>query len=81
MFFFNKKGSFDFGVLMLMTKIVKADDVDFIGVDIGALVKKCPDLTSDMLFALLSLRGDISKTDYKDVKIFSQINYYLGIFF
>jgi hypothetical protein len=50
-----------------MTKIVRADDVDFIGVEIGALVKKCPDITSDMLFALLSLRGDVSKTDFKEV--------------
>jgi hypothetical protein len=54
-----------------MTKIIKADDLDFIGVEIGALIKKCPDTTSDMLFALLSLRGDISKTDYKDVSIFT----------
>ena len=64
-----KKSSFDFEILSLMTKIIKADDLDFIGVEIGALIKKCPDTTSDMLFALLSLRGDISKTDYKDVRI------------
>jgi hypothetical protein len=50
-----------------MNKIIKADDIDFIGVEIGALIKKCPDMTSDMLYALLSLRGDISKSDYKDV--------------
>lgn len=50
-----------------MNKIIKADDVDFIGVEIGALVKKYPEINSDMLYALLSLRGDISKTDYKEV--------------
>lgn len=50
-----------------MARIVKAEDVDFLGVDIGALVKKCPDITSDMLFAILSLRGDISKSEYKEV--------------
>ena len=49
-----------------MNNIIKADDVDFIGVELGALVKKCP-MTSDMLFALLSLRGDISKSDFKEV--------------
>lgn len=53
-----------------MNKIIRADDVDFIGVEIGALVKKCPDITSDMLFALLSLRGDISKAEYKEVFTF-----------
>ncbi len=56
-------------MLTLFTKIVRAEDVDFIGVEIGALIKKCPDTTSDMLFALLSLRGDISKADFKDVII------------
>jgi hypothetical protein len=57
-----------------MNKIIKADDIDFIGVEIGALIKKCPDMTSDMLYALLSLRGDISKSDYKDV---SRINQFM----
>jgi hypothetical protein len=50
-----------------MNKIVRADDIEYIGVDICALIKKCPDLSSDMLFALLSLRGDISRADFKDV--------------
>jgi exocyst complex component 3 len=49
-----------------MNKIIKSDDIDFIGVEIGALVKKCPDMTSDMLYALLSLRGDVSKSDFKE---------------
>lgn len=56
---------FDFGTLTLMNNIIKADDIDFMGVEVGALVKKCP-MTSDMLFALLSLRGDISKSDFKE---------------
>ena len=57
---------FDFSSLHLMNKIVKADDIDFIGVEIGALVKKCPGMNSDMLYALLALRGDITKTDFKE---------------
>jgi hypothetical protein len=52
-----------------MNKVIKADDIDFIGVEIGALVKQCPGMNSDMLWALLSLRGDISKSDYKEVFI------------
>lgn len=56
---------FDFGVLTLMNNIIKADDIDFMGVEVGALVKKCP-MTSDMLFALLSLRGDISRSEFKE---------------
>lgn len=53
-----------------MAKIIKADDVDFLGVEIGALAKKCPDLTSDMVYSVLSLRGDISKSDFRDVRIY-----------
>jgi hypothetical protein len=52
-----------------MNKIIKNDDVDFIGVEIGALVKKCPEINSDMLYALLCLRGDISKADFKEVNV------------
>lgn len=61
----NGSNPFDFEVLSLMNNIIKADDVDFMGVELGALVKKCP-MTSDMLFALLSLRGDISKSEFKE---------------
>ena len=56
----------DFSAITLMNKVIKADDVDFIGVEIGALVKKCAGITSDMLFALLLLRGDITKADFKE---------------
>jgi len=62
----REKHLIDFEALTLMTKLIKADDLDFLGVEIGALVNKCPGITSDMLFALLSLRGDITKSDYKD---------------
>ena len=68
---------FDFEVLSLMNNIIKADDVDFMGVELGALVKKCP-MTSDMLFALLSLRGDISRSEFKEV---SEIIYFNLAFF
>jgi len=57
---------YDFNILALMTKIIKADDVDFIGVDIGALIKRCPDITSEILYGLLMLRGDVSRSDFKD---------------
>jgi hypothetical protein len=62
----EKAHLFDFSALSLMNNIVKTDDIDFIGVELGALVKKCP-MTSDMLFALISIRGDISKSDFKEV--------------
>lgn len=52
-----------------MNKIVSSDDLDFLYVEIASLVKKCPSLTSEMLFALLSLRGDVSKSEYKEVRI------------
>jgi hypothetical protein len=61
----ENRNLFDFSVLTLMTNIVKTDDVDFLGVEIGALVKKCP-MNSDMLYALLSLRGDISRSEFKE---------------
>ncbi len=63
----NIENPFDFEVLSLMNNIIKGDDIDFMGVEIGALVKKCP-MTSDMLFALLSLRGDISRSEFKEVR-------------
>jgi hypothetical protein len=50
-----------------MNNVIKTDDVDFIAVELGALTKYCP-LSSEMLFALLSMRGDITKTDFKEVK-------------
>ena len=62
----GSNASFDFSILTLMTKIIRTEDVDYIGVEIGALIKKCPDLTAEMLFALLSLRGDITKNDFRD---------------
>ena len=55
-------------MLLLCAKIVKCDDIDFIGVEIGALVKKYPGFNSHMLYALLQLRGDFNKSDYKDVR-------------
>ena len=56
-----------------MNNVIKTDDVDFIAVELGALTKYCP-LSSEMLFALLSMRGDISKTDFKEVnKFFNSI--------
>lgn len=61
----NQTNRIDFSVLTLMNNIIKADDIDFIGVELGALVKKCP-MTSDMLFALLSLRGDIPRSEFKE---------------
>ena len=60
------RNAFDFKVLTLMNNVIKTDDVDFIAVELGALTKHCP-MTSDMLFALLCLRGDISKNDFKEV--------------
>ncbi|CAF0747598.1 unnamed protein product [Brachionus calyciflorus] len=62
----NKKNAFDFEAVNLMNKILHSDDPEFLYMEIASLVKKCPNLTSDMLFALLSLRGDISKADYKE---------------
>jgi exocyst complex component 3 len=58
----------DFDVLTIMSDIIKEEDYDFIGVPIGELIKKHPDFTNDMLYALICLRGDISKKDYKEVK-------------
>lgn len=68
--FFVAKDLIDFSPVTVMGRIIKSEDVDFLGVEIGSLVKKCPNITTDMLFAILSMRGDISKSDYKDVYLF-----------
>lgn len=59
------KNYFDFKVLTLMNNVIKSDDIDFIAVELGALTKHCP-MSSEMLFALLCLRGDVSKNDFKE---------------
>jgi hypothetical protein len=52
-----------------MNNVIKSDDIDFIAVELGALTKHCP-MSSEMLFALLCLRGDVSKNDFKEVLSF-----------
>ena len=51
-----------------MNNVLKTEDLEFIAVELNALKKYCP-LTSELLFALLSMRGDVSKTDFKEVNI------------
>ncbi len=43
------------------------NEVAYFFLTIKALIKKFPEITSDMLYALLRLRGDISSGDYKEV--------------
>ena len=59
-----------------MNNVIKSDDIDFIAVELGALTKHCP-MSSDMLFALLCLRGDVTRNDFKEV--FKYLNLFYSI--
>jgi hypothetical protein len=49
-----------------MNKVIEADS-GFVNLEVAILTKHCP-MTSDMLSTLLFFRGDISKSDFKEVK-------------
>ena len=51
-----------------MNKVIEADS-GFLNLEVAILTKHCP-MTSDMLFALLCFRGDISRNDFKEVEYF-----------
>jgi hypothetical protein len=57
---------YHFNMLSNMANILEQTDLDYIGFDIGTLVKKYPSLTIDQIQLVLLLRGDLSKQQAKD---------------
>lgn len=56
-------------LIIMLSEILKCED-DMISLDLHRIVEKYSDITEDHLLRLLSLRGDLSKSDLKE-----KINY------
>jgi len=54
-----------FEVILMLSEVVKSDD-DMISFELHRVVEKYPDISEDHLLRLLSLRGDLSRSDIKD---------------
>lgn len=55
----------EFEVIVLLSEVIKSDD-DMISFELHRVVEKYPDILEDHLLRLLSLRGDLSRSDIKD---------------
>lgn len=54
-----------FEAIIMLSEVVKSDD-DMLSFDLHRVVEKYPDITEDHLLRLLSLRGDLARSDIKD---------------
>ncbi|XP_018332170.1 exocyst complex component 3 [Agrilus planipennis] len=56
-------------VIKMMSEILKCED-DMISFDLHRIVEKYPDITEDQLHRLLSLRGDLPRSELKEKVLF-----------
>ncbi|XP_030762486.1 exocyst complex component 3 [Sitophilus oryzae] len=61
----NENDEDPFEVIIMLSEVVKSDE-DMLSFDLHRVVEKYPDITEDHLYRLLSLRGDLSRSDIKD---------------
>nr|XP_023016635.1 exocyst complex component 3 [Leptinotarsa decemlineata] len=54
-----------FDAVMMLAEVLKSDD-DMLSFELHRVVEKYPDISEDHLQRLLSLRGDLSKSDIRD---------------
>lgn len=59
------EGEDPFDAIVMLAEVLKSDD-DMLSFELHRVVEKYPDITDDHLMRLLSLRGDLSKSDIKD---------------
>lgn len=59
------EGDDPFDAIIMLAEVLKSDD-DMLSFELHRVVEKYPDITDDHLMRLLSLRGDLSKSDIKD---------------
>lgn len=59
------EGEDPFDAIVMLAEVLKSDD-DMLSFELHRVVEKYPDITDDHLLRLLSLRGDLSKSDIKD---------------
>lgn len=60
----NKNSPFD--ALVRLSEVLKSEDSEILSLDLHTLVKTYPDITEEQLIRLLSLRGDLSKSQIRD---------------
>ncbi|KAF7283805.1 hypothetical protein GWI33_022845 [Rhynchophorus ferrugineus] len=61
----NKEDEDPFEAILMLSEVVKSDE-DMLSFELHRVVEKYPDITEDHLYRLLSLRGDLSRSDIKD---------------
>jgi len=59
--------NFSLDAINSLAEVLKNDDTDMLSLDIAALVKDYPDVSQEHLIQLLGLRGDVSKSDAREV--------------
>lgn len=55
-----------FEIIKRLAEVLRCEDPEILSLDLHSLVEKYPDITEDQLVRLLSLRGDISRSDAKE---------------
>lgn len=63
-----KVAKFDspFEIINTLAEVLKSEDPEILSLDLHGLVDKYPDVTQDHLIHLLSLRGDISRSEARE---------------
>lgn len=59
------EGEDPFETVVLLTEVLKSDD-DMLSFELHRIVEKYPDISEDHLLRLLSLRGDLARSDIRD---------------
>lgn len=54
-----------FDSVVKLSEVLKSEDSDILSLDLHTLVNEYPDITEDQLIRLLSLRGDLSKSEIR----------------
>lgn len=59
--------NFSLDAICALAEVLNNDDTDMLSLDIAALVKDYPDVSQEHLIQLLGLRGDVSKSDAREI--------------
>lgn len=55
-----------FELIGVLAEVLRCQDIEMLSLDLHGLLDKCPDITEDHLLRLLSLRGDLSRSEVKE---------------
>ncbi|CAG2066189.1 unnamed protein product [Timema podura] len=64
-----KVAKFDspFEIINALAEVLKCEDAEMLSLDLHNLIDKYPDVTQDHLTQLIALRGDLSKSEVRDM--------------